>query len=127
MLRTVYQDNRREFVTHLGMELYTSLHPAPADAELDGAGQDEDAGAGDAAHVGELEADEADEADEAEAFVQPSQQLVLHSNSGQASMQLAPTTMQQRRLERVPVAHLVSLVPAKRKAGACACLCVCVA
>lgn len=128
MLQTVYQDNRREFVTQLGMDLYTSLHPAAADPatlvwhEEEGDGAAAPAAAAAAAHAPE-------EADEAGEFVAPSQQQLQEQQSPalvqqQQQQLLAPVSAQQRRMERAPVAHLVSLVAGKRKAGAFARSCV---
>jgi len=98
-LTTVYQDNRREFVAKLGLELYQSVGGAAAA----GAGTDSDA-------------EEEEEAPFQRAA--PLQQLALTVQEQQLALVPAPAPVQQLaaavRGTRAPMAHLLSLVPAKR-------------
>lgn len=106
MLTTVYQDNRREFVTKLGLDLYQSVLPAAAGGEEP---------VGDAPEV-PATSDFAPEHPRAQQQPQRQQQQVQQ-------LQMVVAGGVGRREEgrtRAPVAHLLSLVPAKRApAGAC--------
>ena len=98
-LTSVYQDNRREFVAKLGLELYQSAGAAGGDAP----GTDSDA------------------EEEEDAFQQgaPPLQLALSVQQQQLALGPAPAASPAAagRGMRAPMAHLLSLVPAKRSAG----------
>lgn len=99
-LTTVYQDNRREYVAHLGLELYQSAGGAAA-------------GAG--GHESEEESEDetafqtaTTPARAAPPAAQQLQLALVPQPGALASPAAAP------RGERAPVAHLLSLVPARR-------------
>jgi len=98
-LITVYQDNRREFVSHLGLELYQSAGGA---------------GGGGAGLESESEEDEEDVFQPpSRAAPPPAQQqlaLVPVTTQSVAAVAAGPTV-------RAPMAHLLSLVPLKRLTG----------
>jgi hypothetical protein len=109
-LTSVYQDNRREYVAHLGLELYQSAGGAAGAAqgtESEEESEDEDVFQ---AHAAPLHAPPP---------AQQQQQLALvHVPTQVASP--APAA----RGARVPMSHLLSLVPARRDpAGAYLQLC----
>ena len=101
-LTSVYQDNRREFVAKLGLDLYQSAGAAGGDAP----GTDSDA-----------------EEEEEDAFQHgaPPLQLALSVQQQQLALGPAPSPAASPaaagRGMRAPMAHLLSLVPAKRTAG----------
>ena len=99
-LTSVYQDNRREFVAKLGLDLYQSAGAAGGDAP----GTDSDA-----------------EEEEEDAFqhAAPPLQLALSVQQQQLALGPAPAASPAAagRGMRAPMAHLLSLVPAKRSAG----------
>ena len=101
-LTSVYQDNRREFVAKLGLDLYQSAGAAGGDAP----GTDSDA-----------------EEEEEDAFQHgaPPLQLALSVQQQQLALGPAPSPAASPaaagRGMRAPMSHLLSLVPAKRTAG----------
>lgn len=105
-LTTVYQDNRREYVAHLGLELYQSSGGAAAAArgtESEEESEDEDAFQAPAPHT------------HAAAPAALQQQLALVPVPNQVASPAAAA-----RGARVPMSHLLSLVPPRRqRAGTC--------
>ncbi len=100
-LTSVYQDNRREFVAKLGLELYQSAGAAGGDAP----GTDSDA-------------EEKEEEKDAFQHGAPPLQLALSVQQQQLALGPAPAASPAAgRGMRAPMAHLLSLVPAKRSAG----------
>jgi len=106
-LTTVYQDNRREYVAHLGLELYQSAGGAAAAAR------------------GTESEEESEEEDVFQAAAPPT--LAAPQVQQQQQLALVPVPNQVAspaagaRGARVPMSHLLSLVPARRqRAGACA-------
>jgi hypothetical protein len=101
-LTSVYQDNRREFVAKLGLDLYQSAGAAGGDAP----GTDSDA---------------EEEEEDALQHAAPPLQLALSVQQQQLALGAAPSPAASPaaagRGMRAPMAHLLSLVPAKRKAG----------
>ena len=102
-LTSVYQDNRREFVAKLGLDLYQSAGAAGGDAP----GTDSDA-------------EEEEEEEDAFQHGAPPLQLAL-SVQQQQQLALGPAPAASPaaagRGMRAPMAHLLSMVPAKRSAG----------
>ena len=101
-LTSVYQDNRREFVAKLGLDLYQSAGAAGGDAP----GTDSDA-------------EEEEEEEDAFQHDAPPLQLALSVQQHQLALGPAPAASPAAagRGMRAPMAHLLSLVPAKRSAG----------
>ena len=100
-LTTVYQDNRREYVAHLGLELYQSAGGAAAAArgtESEEESEDEDAFQAPTPHT------------HAGAPAALQQQLALVPVPNQVASPAAAA-----RGARVPMSHLLSLVPPRRQ------------
>ena len=105
-LTSVYHDNRREFVAQLGLQLYQSAGGAAAGSESEGESDEED-GFQQASTPAALPPP----VQQLQLAVVPVQQQVASPGAGEARV-------------RAPMAHLLSLVPAKRlPAGALRCAC----